>query len=706
MTRGPAFVAGSGHVIRVDGARIARAISRLRARRSADARTSREPPGSQLEPVAALSRDSATGYRPALDGIRAVAVLSVMAYHFGYRWAPGGFLGVDVFFVLSGYLITSLLLAERARTGRIALREFWLRRARRLLPALFVMLIAVSVWIGLNAAPFELAMRREDLLWTLFYGSNWHFIASGQDYFAQYVSASPLRHTWSLAIEEQFYIAWPLLVAGALWIGRRRPAVLAAVCIVGIAVSGAAMALLFEPGDPSRAYYGTDARAHQLLIGALLAVLMSRQDLRTRFRRAAVIIAPVAALALLVAFATVRDQGSAYYHGLSVLLAVTTAALVWAIEVNPRQPVGRVLSLRPVAWVGQLSYGLYLWHWPVILAVTTAPAWLAGLPGATTGLNLTRLAVIFGITIASFYVIEQPIRRGRMPVLGRSGRRFAAAATAAALVVSGTAVASTPTLLPGQRQAFIPNCPKFSICVRHQGPTGAPVLAVIGDSIALSLDPAFLDLATEHGWTYVIQADYGCRVGHLLSVTPWSSDKADQCYARTPSLHDELLATWKPSLIVMADVMETTDIVLADGRRVLHGSDEALALSGHALEDAARQLTGTGAQLAMLSLPPSLPEACQRASNFNAPTCTFSLAGFPSSTARYDALYERLAATLPGVAALSITSGVCPNGVCMPVVDGTLLRWDGLHFSADGARVLVPTLEAQLDLVPAWHAGN
>ena len=657
---------------------------------------------SDSNPVAALSRDSATGYRPALDGIRAVAVLSVMAYHFGYRWAPGGFLGVDVFFVLSGYLITSLLLAERARTGRIALREFWLRRARRLLPALFVMLIAVSVWIGLNAAPFELAMRREDLLWTLFYGSNWHFIASGQDYFAQYVSASPLRHTWSLAIEEQFYIAWPLLVAGALWIGRRRPAVLAAVCIVGIAVSGAAMALLFEPGDPSRAYYGTDARAHQLLIGALLAVLMSRQDLRTRFRRAAVIIAPVAALALLVAFATVRDQGSAYYHGLSVLLAVTTAALVWAIEVNPRQPVGRVLSLRPVAWVGQLSYGLYLWHWPVILAVTTAPAWLAGLPGATTGLNLTRLAVIFGITIASFYVIEQPIRRGRMPVLGRSGRRFAAAATAAALVVSGTAVASTGAATSALLGTAVPDCPQFSICVRHQGPTGAPVLAVIGDSIARSLDPAFLAIAVQHGWTYVIEATNSCPVSGVRPAT--QAGQADHqlalCLEQTPILQRQLVDRWRPGVIVVADLMETLDVQAADGRTLARGSDAAIASVESALTDTAQRLASTGAAVALLELPPRLDPGCQRPSSLDDPHCNIPLSATSDGPqSRYDAMYERVASTVAGVTTLSITSAVCPDGTCRPVAGGTVLRYDGLHFTAPGALTLVAALDLELTAI-------
>jgi len=164
------------------------------------------------------------------------------------------------------------------------------------------MLIVVAIWIGLFASPYEMALRRGDLFATLFYVSNWHFILSDQDYFTQFASASPLRHTWSLAIEEQFYIVWPILVGAALWIGRKRPVVLIGGCIVGIAVSGIVMALLFVPGDPSRAYYGTDARAHQLLIGALLAVLMTKRDLLASFRRFSGIVAILAALAILVAF--------------------------------------------------------------------------------------------------------------------------------------------------------------------------------------------------------------------------------------------------------------------------------------------------------------------------------------------------------------------------------------------------------------------
>jgi peptidoglycan/LPS O-acetylase OafA/YrhL len=151
------------------------------------------------------------GYKPALDGLRAVAVVSVMAFHFGASWAPGGFFGVDMFFVLSGYLITSLLVVEWDSAATVHFTAFWARRARRLLPALFLVLIVISIWAALEVHSDELGTIRWDAIWTLFYGANWRFISSGQSYFDLFRNASPLRHTWSLAIEEQFYLVWPLV---------------------------------------------------------------------------------------------------------------------------------------------------------------------------------------------------------------------------------------------------------------------------------------------------------------------------------------------------------------------------------------------------------------------------------------------------------------------------------------------------------------
>ncbi|MBA2326579.1 MAG: acyltransferase, partial [Actinobacteria bacterium] len=255
-------------------------------------------------------------YQPALDGLRAIAVASVIAYHLGEGWAQGGFLGVDAFFVLSGYLITSLLLVEWAANGTIDFAAFWGRRARRLLPALLLVLLAVAVYAAIEVPADELSELRCDGLATLFYGANWRLVFSGESYFDLFSNPSPFRHAWSLAIEEQFYIVWPLVTFGCLRLARGRTWVLAGVCVGGTALSMLAMAALYEPGgDPSRAYYGTDARAHALLIGVGLAVILSRwSPRRDRARVATQVAASAGALYMLFAFTRVQDTDAWMYR--------------------------------------------------------------------------------------------------------------------------------------------------------------------------------------------------------------------------------------------------------------------------------------------------------------------------------------------------------------------------------------------------------
>src|SRR6478609_4461194 len=222
---------------------------------------------------------------PALDGVRAVAVVAVLAFHGGLPGARGGFLGVDAFFVLSGYLITALLLAEWTRSGgRIDLAAFWGRRARRLLPALLVVVAAVAVGGRMLLPPEEVRLLRGDGIAALLYVANWRMILRGGDYFAQTAAPSPLEHTWSLGIEEQFYLAWPLVLCAVLWSRRRgggvrrRLRVLVAVCVGGAAVSTVALARAYTVDDPGRAYYGTDTRGAALLVGAGLAALLATRD--------------------------------------------------------------------------------------------------------------------------------------------------------------------------------------------------------------------------------------------------------------------------------------------------------------------------------------------------------------------------------------------------------------------------------------------
>jgi len=395
--------------------------------------------GQQFRPAAS---GTGLGYRPALDGLRGVAIVAVLAYHFGVPGAGGGFLGVDLFFVLSGFLIGSLLAGELATTGRVDLVRFWARRARRLLPALVVVAIGIAIWTRMAGDWDTWGVRRDELLATLGYVANWHFVGASSDYFAAAAGASPLQHTWSLGIEEQFYLLWPILFLVAVRIGGRRRVVPIALASLLVVASVAAAGVLFDPASPSRAYYGTDTRIHQILIGVVLGLAMRPwrrpQAVRLRERQALAIAQLPLALLLLAGFVFADATDVLYYRGGSLMLALVAAGLIFTIERAPTGPVARLLSTRLLVAAGVISYGLYLWHWPVVVA--TAPADPAA--GALSLVAL-RLALTVGLATAMYLVVERPIREGRLPVIRRSSWRTLAAAATAIVIAAGISLQAT-----------------------------------------------------------------------------------------------------------------------------------------------------------------------------------------------------------------------------------------------------------------------
>jgi peptidoglycan/LPS O-acetylase OafA/YrhL len=367
-------------------------------------------PGEQADPFPSR-RGADLGYVPGIDGLRALAVVAVILYHAELSWIPGGFLGVEVFFVVSGFLITSLLLSEVRNDGSVALGNFWVRRARRLLPALFLVLTATSV-LALLFAPGEVAELRGDVLSALFYVTNWDFVFSDKSYFEIMGRPPLLQHLWSLAVEEQFYLFWPLIfIAGMRGLGKRRFAwAIAAAALV----SAAWMALLFDEGsDPSRVYYGTDTRASALLIACALAFWWSPWRLRADIAAGAkVVLNLVGFLALLavlrILIVTDEFDPGLYRFGFAGLSLLT--AVVIAVTVHPGALLGRVLGWAPLVWIGKRSYGLYLWHWPIFQV--TRPDLdvpITGVPNLVLRLGLT-----VGAAELSYRYVEMPIRRGAL----------------------------------------------------------------------------------------------------------------------------------------------------------------------------------------------------------------------------------------------------------------------------------------------------
>ncbi|HET7418030.1 MAG TPA: acyltransferase family protein [Solirubrobacterales bacterium] len=362
-------------------------------------------------------------YMPGLDGLRAIAVLAVIAFHLGLDWAPGGMLGVGVFFTLSGYLITDILLAQLNQRGRIDLVRFWLARARRLLPALFVMLAIVVAWVTIFG-PAQPDQFRKGVVSAVFYVNNWEQIFADVSYFARFEAEGPLDHLWSLSVEEQFYILWPFLLLAGVKLVRERPLPsgvrprLALLTIAGALTSTILMAILYQPSlDPSRLYFGTDTRAGGLLFGAALAMVWPSRKLSRRIApgaRNTLDALGVLGLAVIALMIWRTGELSPFlYRGGFMILSLATVLVLMPLT-HPACRLGSVLGAPPLRWVGVRSYGIYLWQTPIIVLTS---------PGAQHEDNLVRsllqVAAIMAVAALSWRFLEEPIRHGAI------GRFFA-----------------------------------------------------------------------------------------------------------------------------------------------------------------------------------------------------------------------------------------------------------------------------------------
>ena len=642
------------------------------------------------------------GYQPALDGIRAFAVAAVLLYHAGESWMVGGYLGVDAFFVLSGFLITSLLIAEWHGKRRIDLQGFWLRRARRLLPALFVVMAGIVAYTALFAAPGEVDAIRSDSLAALGYVANWRFIFSGQSYFAQFTQPSPLKHMWSLAIEEQFYLVWPLIVCFLLWWRKSLRALLVASLLM-IAGSAVLMAVLYHPGqDPSRVYYGTDTRSQSLLIGAVVGILLFvHGPIRTQRARVAVRLAALVGAAYTIwLWSRMSERTDNLYRGGFLLAAIAVAAVIVSVVQPDRGALGAVLSLSPLRWVGRISYGLYLWHWPVYLWLTGARTGLHG-----TELLALRLAVSVAFAAASYYLIELPIREKRLRL---PKPRLVVPVAAVSLVVAvfaattgGSESVADQTLRALSRAnhqkpvaVAAPTDPASAATAaagaQPAAATPAKVL-LVGDSVAGTLGLGFDQSGPANGLAVWNRGELGCGLlsqgaviegGEVEPIDPG-------CDWRGRWVRD--LQAFKPNVVVILVGAWDVPDRMVDGEVLHFGTVEYDTYFLHELDEATTAMGSTGAKVVLLTTP--FFQHIERAGEEGRSWPEYD----PWRVDRINTLFRQFEVAHPGrYTLLDLNRYVSPGGKYAEQINGITVRDDGVHFSPQGAAFVDNWLAPQI----------
>ncbi|MGZ4715652.1 MAG: acyltransferase family protein [Acidimicrobiales bacterium] len=655
---------------------------------------------------------------PALDGLRGAAVAGVLLFHADLLL--GGYLGVDLFFVLSGFLISSLLLAERREKGRIDRRRFWARRARRLLPALAGLLAGIVVFALVFADSNQLGQIRADGLATMLYVANWHAIFSKTGYWDLFVAPSPLEHMWSLAIEEQFYVIWPFVAYAALRTRRtatggvpRGPRRLFVVSVVLALASLTTMVLLASPSTIERVYLGTDTRAASMLIGAALASWLAwRGPVRSAAGRVTVeVLGAIGLVVLAVAWVRVDGQTIGLYRGGLFLCGLSVAAVIAAVA-HPRPgPLAAVMSLRPLRWLGMISYGLYLWHWPVFIVLDEQRVGLSRWP-----LFAVRLAVSLALALVSYYALELPIRQRRLPSWlaalplrraarapvvpapdergpresgkGRLGWLVATPLVAAALVAGllvVTSGATTPAPLADTVTAVRASLDDVTPPPAVPEAGGPPRVLFAGDSVSYFLAQEVLAHQRDFGIVAANAALPGCR------FTPGRIRRADGAvvedtqWPMCDTLWAEAVDRVRPDLVFLT-VADPGAVDREVERQWTTPCDERFdRYLRSKLTAAVDALSATGATVVLGTSVRAMP--------------TYANGVIPDHLDCFNQTIRSVVASDPRTRLVDVDGFVCPDGTCTDEVDGRPLRLDGLHFVGPAADYvdgwLVPQIVAE-----------
>jgi peptidoglycan/LPS O-acetylase OafA/YrhL len=640
---------------------------------------------------------------PGLDGLRGIAVLAVLGFHAGIEHFVGGYLGVEVFFALSGFLITVLLLDEFGRSGRINLRAFWGRRARRILPALFLVVAITGVLWEVVGTATQRADLSGDVFSAFAFMSNWHEIATGTGYLAANSVPSPLLHTWSIAIEEQWYLVWPLVILGSFLLLRRtRHALMAGagLCAAGAIGSSLLMAFLAGRGTTGRAYYGTDTRAAALLVGAAVAFAFCHAE-STRANwlwsrtasRTLTVLAATALIGLGAAAATVDHEAAGLYRGGFLLVSLATVTVVVACVHPIRNPVARLLSIAPLRWVGVISYGIYLWHWPVFLLLTPDRTGLSGTP-----LTIVRVVVSIALAWLSWHLIEQPIRLRRLRP--RIWVPAYTAVAAVAIVVLVFVSASQPGF----------KLPEASALRRRPAPASTsegakrPHLFFVGDSIALTLGAGVSSWADQTGRAVVTGHPLlGCGLmDDIKRRRPGTTaDPPDYCASWSTRWGLEVAHQRPDAALLVLSVWDLQEHAV-DGKNFTEPGDAAFDGAFLARLDAAvGVLSSTGARVGLVTLPVLTNEDAHAAGTTSA---------IPEEQPRVmqhvDDLLRNYASTHHGTFLVDIAREVRGETQYPQEYRGVPLFADGSHFTPEAGAMLSPWIVGQVTQALALPSGS
>jgi peptidoglycan/LPS O-acetylase OafA/YrhL len=668
----------------------------------------------------ARQEKTSTGFRPDIEGMRAIAIVAVLLAHAGIPFAAGGYVGVDVFFVISGFLITRLLLNEIGRSNKISIRGFYARRIKRLLPLSAVLLVTVSILSLIIFSPVRIAEVSGDIISSAFYVANWHFAAQSVDYFAQEAEPSPVQHLWSLAIEEQFYLVWPSLILAVTWFWRRQGKSVAPALWVTLGViffASLAFGIYYTDAQPNAAYFSTFGRAWELALGAILALLGV-----VALRRRVAIGLGWAGLAAIVYAVLAFDESTPFPGTAALIPTLGAAALILAggaLQSRNRATATGLLSTRPARYVGGISYSWYLWHWPLL--VFAAALW--GPLSVAAGIAV--VAVSWIPTAITHYVVEEPFRRSKK-LVAMPARAFALGAACMALMVGGallledsqpgletaplsdvqgaaaldtelvpqeTAVALRPNPLRAKEdrsQAFYDGClvgiagTNSNRCL-YGDPDGTKTLILFGDSHALQYFAPLEKLALENKWRLIVLTKAECTPGEVPIRSMIEDREYSQCDAWREETLERIEDAGSRAMVVMSG--DTAYTPFDEAGNELTGKESADALEAGYAKTLDR-IDKAGLQVAVIRDTPASASdvpSCVSEDLQNLDKCAFERVR--DWNKEYDV---RAAEAAPFAHLIDINDEICPSDLCRAVIGNALVYRDKSHLTATFARTLSP----------------